>query len=183
LSGRSISIWSLSQPGLLRNLSEGMKTDVSEMSVSETLLAIDRKDKFGEGRWDWTPIPVFLSRGLFWADLYVNSSSGVDGLSDLRGKKIGVPDYCMTAALWFRITLKDLFAHHIHLASGELLEIQQERCVIQKTSPGLHLHREVQVALFVEVAARDGTEDPDVASTVLFGRIEYLRPFFLQKFS
>jgi 4,5-dihydroxyphthalate decarboxylase len=93
----------------LRNLSQGMKTDVSEMSLSETLLARERKDMFGKGRWDWTPIPIFLSRGLFWADLYVNNASGIKGLGDLKGKKIGVPDYCMTAALWFKITLKDLY--------------------------------------------------------------------------
>ncbi len=53
----------------LQNLSQGMKTDVSEMSLSETLLARERKDILGKGRWDWTPIPIFLSRGLFWADL------------------------------------------------------------------------------------------------------------------
>jgi 4,5-dihydroxyphthalate decarboxylase len=93
----------------LRNLSEGMKTDVSEMSISETLLAKDRKEVLGKGRWEWTPIPAFLSRGLFWADLYVNSSSGIRSLGDLLGKRIGVPDYCMTAALWFKITLKDLY--------------------------------------------------------------------------
>ena len=92
-----------------RNLSQGMKTDVSEMSLSETLLARERKDMFGKDRWGWTPIPTFLSRGLFWADLYVNNTSGIKGLGDLRGKKIGIPDYCMTAALWFRITLKDLY--------------------------------------------------------------------------
>jgi len=93
----------------LQNLSQGMKTDVSEMSLSETLLARERKDILGKGRWDWTPIPIFLSRGLFWADLYVNAASGIRGLGDLKGKKIGVPDYCMTAALWFKITLKDLY--------------------------------------------------------------------------
>ena len=92
-----------------RNLSQGMKTDVSEMSISETLLARERKDMFGKGRWDWTPIPTFLSRGLFWAGLYVNNASGIKGLGDLTGKKIGVPDYCMTAALWFKIALKDLY--------------------------------------------------------------------------
>ncbi len=92
-----------------RNLSQGMKTDVSEMSISETLLAKERSDMFGKGRWDWTPIPIFLSRGLFWAELYVNNASGIKGLGDLKGKKIGIPDYCMTAALWFKITLKDLY--------------------------------------------------------------------------
>ena len=92
-----------------RNLTSGPEFDVSEMSMSETLLAKERNDTFGKGRWDWTPIPVFLSRGLFWAALYVNTSSGIKHLGDLRGKKIGVPDYCMTAALWFKITLKDLY--------------------------------------------------------------------------
>jgi 4,5-dihydroxyphthalate decarboxylase len=92
-----------------RNLAEGMKTHVSEMSISETLLARERKDLFGEGRWDWSPIPIFLSRGLFWSDIYVNNNSGINSFGDLKGKKISIPDYGMTAALWFRILLKDLY--------------------------------------------------------------------------
>jgi 4,5-dihydroxyphthalate decarboxylase len=91
------------------NLSKGLECDISEMSLSETLLAKERNDSYGKGKWDWTPIPVFMSRGQFWANLYVNNSSGINGLEDLRGKRIGVHDYCMTAALWFRITLKDLY--------------------------------------------------------------------------
>jgi 4,5-dihydroxyphthalate decarboxylase len=80
--------------------------DVSEMSISETLLAIERRD----GRkWDWSALPVFLSRGHVWPTLYVNTTSGISSLADLKGKRIGVPDYDMTAALWFRITLKDLY--------------------------------------------------------------------------
>ena len=92
-----------------RNLTSGLELDVSEMSISETLLARERGEGFDTGKWDWTPIPVFLSRGLFWAALYVNTSSGIKQLGDLKGRKIGVPDYCMTAALWFKITLKDLY--------------------------------------------------------------------------
>src|SRR3989475_6052513 len=79
--------------------------DVSEMSISETLLARERTDGT---RWDWSALPVFLSRGHHWHTLYVNTASGIKSLADLRGKRIGVPDYDMTAALWFRITLKDL---------------------------------------------------------------------------
>ena len=80
--------------------------DVSEMSISETLLARERTD--GK-KWDWSALPVFLSRGHHWYALYVNTASGIKTLADLRGKRIGVPDYDMTAALWFRITLKDLY--------------------------------------------------------------------------
>lgn len=80
--------------------------DVSEMSISETLLAMERRK--GD-QWDWAKLPVFLSRGHVWPNLWVNNSSGIQTLADLKGKRIGVPDYDMTAALWFRITLKDLY--------------------------------------------------------------------------
>ena len=80
--------------------------DVSEMSISETLLALERRDG---SKWDWSALPVFLSRGHVWPTLYVNTASGITGLGDLKGKRIGVPDYDMTAALWFRIVLKDLY--------------------------------------------------------------------------
>ena len=80
--------------------------DVAEMSISETLLARERRD--GK-KWDWSALPVFLSRGHHWPYLYVNTASGIASLADMRRKRIGVPDYDMTAALWFRNTLKDLY--------------------------------------------------------------------------
>ena len=94
-------------PGALfqRNLTYD-EFDVSEMSISETLLALERGDG---SKWDWSALPVFLSRGHFWANLLVNTGADINHLGDLKGKRIGVPDYDMTAALWFRITLKDLY--------------------------------------------------------------------------
>jgi 4,5-dihydroxyphthalate decarboxylase len=80
--------------------------DVSEMSISETLLALERGDG---SKWDWSALPVYLSRGHHWPNLYVNTSSGIDQLADLKGKRIAAPDYDMTAALWMKITLKDLY--------------------------------------------------------------------------
>ncbi len=96
------------EPGTLffRNLVYD-EFDVSEMSISETLLARERSD--GK-KWDWSALPVFLSRGHHWPNLYVNAASGIAGLGDIKGKRIGVPDYEMTAALWFRITLKELYS-------------------------------------------------------------------------
>ena len=79
--------------------------DASEMSISETLLAMERSDGT---KWDWSALPAYLSRGHVWPGLYVNTASGVESLGDIKGKRIGVPDYDMTAALWFRATLKDL---------------------------------------------------------------------------
>jgi 4,5-dihydroxyphthalate decarboxylase len=95
------------EPGTLfyRNLVYD-EFDASEMSISETLLA---RERGGGKKWDWSALPVFLSRGHHWPYLYVNNGSGIAGLSDIRGKRIGIPDYEMTAALWFRVTLKELY--------------------------------------------------------------------------
>ena len=80
--------------------------DASEMSISETLLAKERGDG---SRWDWSALPVFLSRGYFCLGVLVNTTSGIEHLGDLKGKRIGVPDYHMTAALWMRCAMKDLY--------------------------------------------------------------------------
>ena len=60
------------------------------MSLSE--LAISRER--GEGtRWQWSALPVFPAKAFLWFGLYVNSEAGIQGIQDLRGKRVGVPDY------------------------------------------------------------------------------------------
>ena len=73
------------EPGTLffRNLMYD-EFDVFEMSISETLLAIERRDV---GRWDWSALPVFLSRAHHWPNFWVNTASGIRGLADIRGKR------------------------------------------------------------------------------------------------
>jgi 4,5-dihydroxyphthalate decarboxylase len=79
--------------------------DVFEMSLSEYLITRERVE--GE-RWQWCALPIFPAKAFVWLGLYVNPASGVRGLGDLRGKRVGVPDYVMTAALWFRVFLRAL---------------------------------------------------------------------------
>jgi 4,5-dihydroxyphthalate decarboxylase len=79
--------------------------DVFEMSLSEYL--ITREQAKGD-RWQWSALPIFPAKAFVWLGLYVNTAAGIAGLQDLRGKRVGVPDYVMTAALWFRIFLKEL---------------------------------------------------------------------------
>jgi 4,5-dihydroxyphthalate decarboxylase len=83
--------------------------EVSEMSLSETLIAHDRRDRWGQGRWNWTGIPLYLSRADFWLEARCNIRAGIRTMADLRGKRVAVPDYDMTAALWWRALLKDLY--------------------------------------------------------------------------
>ena len=80
--------------------------DCSEMSISETILARERTDGT---KWDWTVAPIFMSRAHGWNDLCVRADSNINSLADLKGKRVATPDYDMTAALWLRCLLKDLY--------------------------------------------------------------------------
>ena len=75
--------------------------DVSEMSLSSYAMAVSRGDDRFVG------LPVFLSRSFRHSSLYVRSDSDLTDPSTLRGARIGVPEYQMTAAVWVRGLLAD----------------------------------------------------------------------------
>jgi 4,5-dihydroxyphthalate decarboxylase len=70
--------------------------DASEMSLSSyTILR-------SEGDTRFIAIPVFPSRIFRHSALYVRADSGIERAEDLKGKRVGVGDYQMTAAVWVR---------------------------------------------------------------------------------
>ncbi len=74
--------------------------DVSEMSMSSLLMAI------AGGNRDWVGLPIFTSRHFFHTWAWVRTSAGIERPEDLKGKRVGVPEYQQTAALWSRGALK-----------------------------------------------------------------------------
>jgi 4,5-dihydroxyphthalate decarboxylase len=77
--------------------------DVSEMSLSSLLMAM------AHGNTDWIGLPIFTSRRFFHTGAWVRTDSGIDKPEDLKGKRVGVPEYQQTAALWSRGVLKHEF--------------------------------------------------------------------------
>ena len=75
--------------------------DAAEMSLAAWSVAKSR----GEDR--IIAIPVFTSREFRHSAIYINVNSGVHKPQDLRGKKIGVPEYMLTAVVWARGPGKD----------------------------------------------------------------------------
>jgi 4,5-dihydroxyphthalate decarboxylase len=70
--------------------------DVSEMSLSSyTILR-------SEGDTRFIAIPVFPSRVFRHSAVYLRADSKIEKPQDLKGKRIGVADYQMTAAVWVR---------------------------------------------------------------------------------
>lgn len=80
--------------------------DVSEMSISDFLIA---REKRGNSKWQWSPLPMFYLKAFLWFNMYVSVQSNITSAADLGGKRVGVPDYQMTAALWMRIVLRELY--------------------------------------------------------------------------
>jgi 4,5-dihydroxyphthalate decarboxylase len=76
--------------------------DVSEMSMSSLVIATSH------GPTPWVAIPVF-TRLFHYTGALVRIDRGIDAPADLRGKRLGVPEYQQTAALWSRGILKDHF--------------------------------------------------------------------------
>jgi 4,5-dihydroxyphthalate decarboxylase len=61
-------------------------------------------------RLGWTALPVFFAKPFVMFDGFLaTDGSGIRGLGDLRGKRIGVPEYRMTAGVWLRIILRELY--------------------------------------------------------------------------
>lgn len=70
--------------------------DASEMSLSSyTILRSEGDERF-------IAIPVFPSRIFRHSAVYLSEDSSIAKPEDLRGKRIGVGDYQMTAAVWVR---------------------------------------------------------------------------------
>ena len=77
--------------------------DVSEMSVSSLLIAASRGD------YTWAAIPVFTFRMFFHTRILVRSDRGIKTPQDLRGKRVAVPEYQQTSAIWSRGILQHEF--------------------------------------------------------------------------
>ena len=80
--------------------------DVSEMSMSSLIIAASRGDT------RWVAIPVFTMRKFFHTSIIVHKESGIGAPADLRGKRIGVPEYQQTWAIWSRGILEHEFGVH-----------------------------------------------------------------------
>jgi len=70
--------------------------DVSELSFSSYLRTIAAGTSAYDG------IPAFVSRIFRHSGIYVRKDAGITKPEDLRGKRIGLPEYQITAVVWMR---------------------------------------------------------------------------------
>ncbi|MGN6579722.1 MAG: ABC transporter substrate-binding protein [Bordetella sp.] len=74
--------------------------DVSELSLSSYLV------KHAAGESPYIALPVFLSRAFRHTSIYVRKDR-IKSPADLKGKRVGIPEYQLTANVWARSILQD----------------------------------------------------------------------------
>lgn len=75
--------------------------DVSELSFSSYCVSVARGDAH------YVAVPVFLSRAFRHTSIYVRNDKGIAEPADLKGRRIGIAEYQLTANVWARGILKD----------------------------------------------------------------------------
>jgi 4,5-dihydroxyphthalate decarboxylase len=75
--------------------------DVAEMSLSSYAVSLCSDAR------PFIAIPVFPSRFFRHSSIYVNTASGLREPADLIGRRVGNPEYQMTAPVWIRGILAD----------------------------------------------------------------------------
>ena len=84
----------------VRNL-KSQEFDVSEMSFSTYIMLRD------QGMAHYTAIPVFLSRAFRHSAIFVRTDRRIASPADLKGKRVGTPEYFTTMLVWMRGFLSD----------------------------------------------------------------------------
>jgi 4,5-dihydroxyphthalate decarboxylase len=74
--------------------------DVCELSLSTFALRTARGDC------PYVGVPVFPSRAFRHTAIYVRTDRGIESPRDLKGRRIGIPEYQLTANVWARAILQ-----------------------------------------------------------------------------
>lgn len=81
----------------------GREFDISELSLAEYIaMAVAGNSPF-------IAIPVFPSKAFRHSFICVNRNAGIREPKDLAGKRIGTPLYTMTASIWIRGDLENIY--------------------------------------------------------------------------
>jgi 4,5-dihydroxyphthalate decarboxylase len=75
--------------------------DVCELSLSSFTV------KTANGDCPYVGLPVFPSRAFRHTSIYIRTDRGIRAPEDLKGKRIGVPEYQLTANVWVRAILEE----------------------------------------------------------------------------
>ena len=106
--------------------------DAAEMSFGSFVAGKARGD------FPFVGIPAFVYRKFRHSCAYVNVDAGINKPEDLKGKRVGVPEWQMTATVWLRGFLQDDYGvrpRDIHWLTGGLESSERKEKVALKLPP------------------------------------------------
>jgi 4,5-dihydroxyphthalate decarboxylase len=90
-------IWSLlSHHEVFARFTRDREWDVAELSIAKFAAQVTRDDP------DIVGLPVVCSRLFRFSSFYINRHSGIESVADLRGKRVGSPEWAHSAAVYMR---------------------------------------------------------------------------------
>lgn len=149
--------------------------DVSELSLASYVI---RRD---QGHADLVALPVYLSRTFRHDCIYVNADAGIREPKDLLGRRMGVPEYQITAAVFARGLLSDDFGvapADLHWFQGGLEE--PGRVPHTRVDPPVPIEKipnDKTLARMLEDGEIDALISPRVPSTFKSGSGKVVRLF------
>ena len=109
--------------------------DICEMSLSSFTV------KTAQGTCPYVGVPAFVSRAFRHTSIYVRTDR-VKKPEDLKGKKVGLPEYQLTANVWARALLEDdhgVKPSDIHWVRGGIAEAGRPEKISIKLPPDVTL--------------------------------------------
>src|SRR6187401_2104596 len=132
--------------------------DICELSMSSFTV------KTAQGNCPYVGVPAFVSRAFRHTAIYVRTDR-IKKPQDLKGKRIGVPEYQLTANVWARAVLEDDFGvkpKDIHWIRGGIEHAGRPEKITIKLSKGVRLDSAPEGKTISELLA-DGEIDGFIA--------------------
>ena len=133
--------------------------DLSELSLAEHVGMTAR------GNSPFVAIPVFPSKAFRHGFICINTNSGIKEPKDLAGKRIGVPLYTITAAIWIRGDLQNVYG-------VDLSNVQWVQGAVEKA--GTHGKPPAPPKLLKPVDIVQNTSDKSLSDMLRDGEIDAL---------
>jgi 4,5-dihydroxyphthalate decarboxylase len=128
----------------------GREFDVAELSASEFISLA------AHGDCPFVALPVFPSRVFRHGYIFINTRRGIRAPKDLEGKRVGVPLYTQTAAIWVR-------GHLAHQFNVDLASIRWLQGAVEKTGA----HGGPHAPPLLRPVAIEQNESPDPLGVLL----------------
>jgi len=136
VEGCAVTYLPLYPEEIFHRLFKFQEFDVSEMSFSSYIRTVAARTSAYIG------IPAFVSRIFRHSGIYVRKDAGIAKPADLRGKRIGVPEYQITAVVWMRGLMQHEYGvkpSEIHWRSGGQEEAGRHERTPLRSIPGVDL--------------------------------------------